>query len=152
MTLAMIVSAAIASATPGIPEGASKLELSVDGRTLAVYTYKPATYTNGPLILVFHGLARNAEEYRDHAKGLADRLKAIVAAPEFDEERFPYERYSQGGLTQDGAVRPRVEWTWSLVPRIADALRRQEGRLDNAVRSAGSFRGGPVRRPHDRLR
>ena len=33
---------------------------------------------DGPLIVVFHGVLRNAEEYRDHARALAERLGAIV--------------------------------------------------------------------------
>ncbi len=82
-----------------IPNGSSKLDADVSGRRITLYTYKPDGYRrDGRLVLVFHGLARNAEEYRDFARGLADRTGSIIAAREFDEDQFPYEKYTRGGV------------------------------------------------------
>jgi poly(3-hydroxybutyrate) depolymerase len=126
---ALLSMAVLALAAPGIPEGAAKVEVEVAGCPLTVYTYKPPGYRGGPLVLVFHGLARNAEDYCDFARGLAERTGAVVAAPEFDEDRFPYQKYTRGAVRRpDGSIAPRDEWTWSIVPRLADALRRREGR------------------------
>jgi hypothetical protein len=128
---------------PGaIPDGPAKLEVDVDGQRLAVYTYKPASYRDGPMIVVFHGLSRNAGEYRDHARGLADRRGAIVVAPEFDMERFPYQRYTRGGVLEGGAVAPRPRWTWTLVPKLADELRRRAGVPDLPYYLIGHSAGG----------
>lgn len=130
-------------APPMIPTGASRVEVEVSGRTIVVLTYKPAGYRDGPLILVVHGLWRNAEDYRDRARGLADRSGALIAAPEFDEERFPYRKFTRGGvLLDDGSVAPRAEWTWELVPEIAEALRRREGRPDAPYYLVGHSAGG----------
>ena len=45
-----------------IPGGTAKLEVDVGGTQLEVFTYKPPTYKNGPLLMVFHGVLRNADE------------------------------------------------------------------------------------------
>src|SRR4051812_813660 len=120
----MIALVFLASAIPGVsPEGESKLEITVDDRPLTVHVYKPASYRGGPMLMVFHGLGRDAEQYRDYSKPLADRRGLLVVAPRFDAERFPFEKYTRGGLMRDGHVAPRAEWTWSLVPGIAAALR-----------------------------
>ena len=42
------------------------------GGVVTLHTYKPANYAGGPLLIVFHGAARNASEYRDFAVPLAD--------------------------------------------------------------------------------
>src|SRR5262245_2898161 len=90
-----------------IPQGSQELQVDLQGTRLKVFTYKPRDYKAGPLILVFHGVDRNASEYRDHARGMADRFGAIVAAPEFDVERFPGDKYRLGGLlADDGSVAP----------------------------------------------
>lgn len=128
-----------------LPVGAAKIAVEVGGRNVNLYTYKPANYDNGPMLMVFHGVDRNAEEYRDHARGLGDRHAAIVVAPEFDKERFPARKYQHGGLQRDvktNAVTPREEWTWSLVPQIALEIRRREGRSDMPYYLIGHSAGG----------
>ena len=58
-----------------IPTGPSKVEVKVDGTKLDVYTYKPQSFNaKSPMIMVFHGVLRNADEYRDHAKGMGDKF------------------------------------------------------------------------------
>jgi poly(3-hydroxybutyrate) depolymerase len=74
-----------------------------------VFTYRPATCDPHRLLVVFHGLNRDAGPYRDHARTLADRLCAIAVAPEFDKARFPTAMYQLGGSTVD-LVAPLVAW------------------------------------------
>src|SRR5690242_3546918 len=73
---------------------------------LEVFTFKSPDYLNGPLIIVCHGMSRNADEYRDKGQPLADRLGAIAATPFFDADRFPNEAYQQGGITKSGQPQP----------------------------------------------
>jgi len=129
---------------PGaIPTGAAKLEAEVGDTRLDVFTYKPKDYTDGPLILVFHGVSRNAESYRDSARELADRHGALVVAPLFDEKRFPTRLYQRGGLlTREGQLVPKEQWTWQLVPKLADGVRRLEGRPDMPYYLLGHSGGG----------
>src|SRR5437762_3208612 len=75
------------------PAGSGKFEVDVEGTRFAIFSYKPSNYQDGPLILVFHGVNRNADDYRDNAITLADRTGALIAAPLFDSERFPSRLY-----------------------------------------------------------
>jgi glycerophosphoryl diester phosphodiesterase/poly(3-hydroxybutyrate) depolymerase len=127
-----------------IPVGSGKLELPVGPRrsVIEVFTYKPAAYRDGPLILVFHGVLRNADTYRDHSRDLADRLGALIAAPCFDLERFPIESYQQGGVVRNGQAVPRDEWTFSLIPEIARAILEHEGRSGSPYYLLGHSGGG----------
>jgi dienelactone hydrolase len=142
---ALLSAAVWVAIAPGIPRGAAMIEIEVVGRPIRVYTYTPPTYRDGPLLIVFHGLARNAEEYRDFARELADQAGAIVAAPEFDEDRFPYQKYTRGGLRRaDGSIAPRSDWTWTLVPELAEALRRRLGKPQLPYYMIGHSAGGQV--------
>lgn len=105
-----------------IPVGAAQVVIG-EAEPLEVFTYRPPTYRGGPLILVFHGVNRNAEDYRNFAITLAERFGAVVAAPLFDRARFPVEAYQQGGILRDGVVQPRADWTFSRLPGLMAALR-----------------------------
>lgn len=115
---------AIALAT--IPVGPGRIEIG-DDLPITVYTYRPPTYDNGPLLIVCHGVQRNAEDYRNFAITLAERFGAIVAAPHFDRERFPYDDYQQGGILRDGEPRPREEWTFTRLAQLIGELRALTG-------------------------
>src|SRR5208282_4421318 len=84
----IVLGAAPAIQAAPIPEGSSKIEVDVGSRKLDVFTYKPKNFKDGPLIVIFHGTNRNADEYRDFGKGLADRIGALVVAPLFDNKQF----------------------------------------------------------------
>lgn len=124
-----------------LPVGPGAVTLDVD-LPLQVFTYKPPTYRGGPLIVVFHGVGRNAEEYRNFAIALGERFGAIVAAPLFDKERFPLEAYQRGGILKDGVLQPREVWTYALVPRLVEALRAREGQPKLPFYFVGHSAGG----------
>jgi poly(3-hydroxybutyrate) depolymerase len=139
LLLPLLVAAAFANP---VPVGPGKVTVDV-GVPLDVYTHKPAAYRDGPLILVFHGVQRNAAEYRDWAAAMAERFGGIVAAPHFDKERFPVEDYQRGGvLAKDGRMRPMEQWTYAAVPKIIAALRASEGRPGLPVYIIGHSAGG----------
>ncbi|WP_414663212.1 hypothetical protein [Horticoccus sp. 23ND18S-11] len=118
-----------AVAAEPIPAGRGQMDFLLKGEPLTLYTYKPAGYTDGPLVLVFHGVVRNAENYRDFAVTMADRFGVLIVAPLLDPERFPEEWYQRGGLLDAaGKARPRGEWMFTVVDRIVDAVRAREGR------------------------
>lgn len=125
-----------------IPSGSAKLELDVVSVKLEVFTYKPANYRDGAMLMVFHGMLRNAEEYRDHARAMGDRFGMLVVAPRFDAAQFGQGKYQQGGLISDGQLAPPEAWTWSVVPKLADRLRRLENRPDMPYYLIGHSAGG----------
>ncbi|WP_422931216.1 hypothetical protein [Singulisphaera sp. PoT] len=126
----------------GIPRGDAKVEIDFGTAKIDVFTYKPAKYQDGPMLMVFHGMNRNAQDYRDHARAMGDRFGMIVAAPLFDSAQFGSGKYQQGGLFRNGKLVPRQEWTWSYVPRLADKLRAIEGRPTMPYYLIGHSGGG----------
>jgi len=126
-----------------MPAGAGMQDIATTGGVIRVFTYRPSLYQGGPLVLVFHGVGRNAEDYRNFAIAVAERFKVLVAAPLFDKERFPPDGYIRGGLLHpDGTLRPREQWTYALVPQLLATLRAQEGRPDLPYYLLGHSAGG----------
>jgi dienelactone hydrolase len=127
-----------------IPTGSSKAEVMVHGTKLDIYTYKPQNFNgDSPMIIIFHGVLRNADEYRDHAKGMGDKFGALIVAPKFDKERFPSRKYNRGGLLKaDGSPASKEDWTWSLIGPLANEIRGREGKPDMKFYLIGHSAGG----------
>ena len=107
--------------------GPGKIEMPNGQEPITLFTYKPPTYTDGPLLVVFHGVQRNAEDYRNFAITMAERFGALVVTPHFDEPRFPSARYQRGGLlAADGRAQPAEQWTYAIVPKIVAHIRSLE--------------------------
>jgi poly(3-hydroxybutyrate) depolymerase len=123
---ALLASAATADAEP-LPQGKGSFVLKNDGEPIEVFFYKPAAYSGGPLVIVVHGSDRNAQEYRDYAIPIAQRFNVLVVAPLFDAVRFTDDRYKYGGgILKDGHARPREQWTFNVIHRLAAEVRRRE--------------------------
>ena len=117
------------SAGEPIATGRGRMEFPYRGAPLTLFTYKPANYKDGPLLVVFHGIVRNAEEYRNFAIPMADRFGAMVVAPLLDEARFPEEWYQRGGIVDaEGRARPQEEWMFQVVPAIVADVRAREAK------------------------
>ena len=109
--------------------GVGRFEYPSATEPITVFSYKPPTYRDGPLLVVCHGVSRNAEDYRNYAITLAERFGAIVVAPLFDNQRFPSLRYQRGGLVgADGAAQPPEAWTYAFIPKIVAHVRALEGK------------------------
>src|SRR5262245_23430851 len=126
LLLALAAFAAPQSADTRLPDGAGRTAVTVGTTKLEVETYKPANWGRKRMIVVLHGILRNADEYRDHAIVLAERFDALIVAPKFDAERFPTRRYQRGGLlTEKGELAPREEWSFAMIPEVARRVREQ---------------------------
>ncbi|MEO5960024.1 MAG: hypothetical protein ABIR80_12980 [Opitutaceae bacterium] len=126
--LVLFVAASALRAEP-ISAGRGRVEFSFGGAPLTLFTYKPVGYREGPLLVVFHGVVRNAEEYRNFAIPMADRFGAMLVAPLLDEQRFPEEWYQRGGLLDaDGKAKPREAWMFNVVGAIVADVRAREAR------------------------
>ncbi len=103
------------------------MEFAFGGAPLTLFTYKPTSYKDGPLLVVFHGVVRNAEEYRNFAIPMAERLGVVLVAPLLDEGRFPEEWYQRGGLLDaEGKAKPREQWMFNVVDAVVAAVRARE--------------------------
>jgi hypothetical protein len=119
-----------------VPSGRAQRTVLAGDEAVEVFTYKPADYQRGPLLIVLHGVDRDADRYRDHAIPLADRLGYMVAAPRFDAARFPFWRYQWAGIARRTSAasgvrtvspaRPEQRLDAVLRPLI-ETLRRADG-------------------------
>jgi len=109
-----------------LPKGMSQLQVGNGSNALTVFTYKPETYRDGPLVVVFHGVLRNADVYCSNAIPLADRYNVIIAAPLFSTNQFDNDEYQRGGVLKKGVVQPRTNWSFARVPEIITAIRERE--------------------------
>jgi len=100
----------------------------VNGAPMVVFTYRPAGCSDPSLLMVFHGIARNARTYRDDARTLANRLCLLVVAPLFDRQVFPGWRYQRGGIVNGAVVQDARDFTGRLVLDLVNWVRQQEGR------------------------
>lgn len=126
-----------------IPAGAGRFEWANPGEPITIFTYRPAAYRDGPLLVVCHGVGRNAEDYRNYAIAMAERFGALVVAPLLDKERFPLLRYQRGGLVDDqGRAQPAERWTYALIPKLVALVRRREGRPELPYYLIGHSAGG----------
>lgn len=126
-----------------LSEGAGEFECSIGPEQVTVHTYRPASYHDGPLLVVCHGIKRDAAEYRNIAVRLAERFGMIVAAPLFDRERFPVWRYQQGGIVKPcGSEVPSEEWTLAFIPKIVQQIRASVGRPSLPFYLIGHSAGG----------
>jgi len=111
-----------------IAPGDGRQTIGIAGAPITVFTYRPPNCSDPSLLLVFHGVARNARTYRDYARPLADRNCLLLVAPLFDQRDFPGWRYQRGGIVKGGAVQPSSNWSGRLVPALVEWVRQQEGR------------------------
>lgn len=125
-----------------IPAGVAEQTADLQGVSIEVFTYRPAGCALSGVLMVFHGLDRNADAYRDYAIPLGQRFCLLVVAPLFDAARFPTWRYQRGGIVHDGSVQPAESWTVNLVPRLASWIRHQEGRAELPYALIGHSAGG----------
>ena len=126
-----------------VPLGKAELAVDAGPVRLQVFTYRPANWSGQRLLFVMHGVLRNADEYRDHAIGMANRFDALVVAPKFDSERFPGRLYQRGGiLREDGSAAPPAEWTYARIPELAAAVRARTGKPEAQLFVIGHSAGG----------
>lgn len=98
---------------------------------LTVYYYKPQQWTpDRPVIVVQHGVRRNAAEYRDSWIEDADKYNFLVVCPEFSKTKYPGGQYYNlanmfdKNNTQD-YLTPENKWTFAAIDHVVEAVKKQ---------------------------
>jgi pimeloyl-ACP methyl ester carboxylesterase len=108
-----------------------------------VFLYKPESFKGERILVVMHGVNRNAEEYRDHAEKMGDRFGALIVTPLFDTKQFPSVKYQRGGVVDDeNQPQPREDWTYLFIPEIVSGIRNLEAKQDIPFYVIGHSAGG----------
>lgn len=118
-----------AAQTTAIPTGAARFSVSAaapDGSPLTVWTYRPDLLrADDPIVIVMHGVLRNARVYRDNWAELARVHRLLVLVPEMTQRQFPGNAgYSLGNMVdRKGQAQPAERWAWSVIEAVFDAAR-----------------------------
>jgi dienelactone hydrolase len=137
----MLIAGAASAQT--IAPGNHEYSVELPETKLNVFTYRPADTAPKLVLIVFHGLNRDAGPYRDNARALADRIGAIVVAPEFDAPRFSTDLYQRGGVaTKSGAIVPPGKRTVDLIQPLIDWARAASGQPSLPSALIGHSAGG----------
>lgn len=110
--------------------GDSELTVTLRGIRLAVFTYRPEGCKPQGLLFIFHGLHRNAADYRSWARPFASLTCLIVFAPRFERDRFRGWQYQLGGIARHQIPQSPDDWTVSLVTGL---VRWAQAREDEAM-------------------
>lgn len=116
-----------------LPVGPARIDVpraAPDGSAVAVWTYRPAGLApTAPVVIVMHGIHRNAGDYRDNWIAAADKYHLLIAAPEMTKAQFPGGRgYNRGNMFDaDKKPLPRSEWAWPVIEKVFDAVRVAAG-------------------------
>jgi poly(3-hydroxybutyrate) depolymerase len=149
---AVLLCYTLAALAEPIPVGTGQRTIDTAGTGIECYTYKPANYDGGALLVTLHGLSRNADGYLEYSKPLADSYGFLVVAPRFDRERFPTWRYQAGGIARYGypsdsgplKLEPEAQWTGRILLKIVERIRAEENRPDLPYYLLGHSAGGQL--------
>ena len=74
-----------------------------EGPKINIYFAEPEGHlADAPIVIVMHGVSRNADEYRDNWIGIVREYGFAVYAPKFDKKQFPgAENYNLGAVNTD---------------------------------------------------
>ena len=101
-------------------------------QSIRVYFHRPRSAgRDARIIIALHGFDRAARAFRDVLVGEAERRGQLVLVPEFDGEAFPgVHACNYGNVTlapPSTTVVPRDRWTFGLVDRLFEHVRRTIG-------------------------
>jgi poly(3-hydroxybutyrate) depolymerase len=88
---------------------------------MPVWFHRPAAWDGeGPVVVVMHGLNRDAGRYRDEWAALAEAGGFLLLVPEFSASKFPGTRwYNFGNLVDDeGRATPPQAWSFHAFDRV----------------------------------
>ena len=111
---------------------------------LKVWTFRPAGLNpDSPIVIVMHGVGRNAKGYRDAWAPHGREGGFLVVVPEFSEAMYSTEAYQQGNLRdRAGRPNPPERWTFTLVEKLFDQVKTITGSKVERYHLFGHSGGG----------
>lgn len=80
-----------------------------------------------PILFVFPGLERNADDYLNSWKGASDSRNFMVFVLEFSKDLYTTSQYIEGGMFENGQPVEPEKWTFSLIEPLFDLIREETG-------------------------
>lgn len=86
--------------------------------------------TKMPILFSFHGVNRNADDYRDYWISMANNNQFMVFAPKFSDDDFPTgDQYNLANIFDDGdnpssaTFNQKAAWTFSTIDPIFETIK-----------------------------
>lgn len=124
-----------------IPSGRSSFTMAEPtGRTnapLNVYCYRGENWTpNSTIVVVFHGMNRNAGAYRESWVDFAEQYGFLVVCPELDKSKYPSSYYQKGNVSTKTNGKTRInnedKWVYPVVNHVINEAKERSGASENA--------------------
>jgi hypothetical protein len=104
---------------------------ALSSKTIKVFYRIPdGDITKMPILFSFHGVERNADDYRDYWISMANANKFMVFAPEFSDADFSTgDAYNLANIFDDGdnpstgTYNPKEQWTFSVLDPIFEKIK-----------------------------
>ncbi|SHK49550.1 hypothetical protein [Rhodothermus profundi] len=111
---------------------------------LTVWYYLPDNFPpDGRVVIVMHGVKRNAHTYRDQWISHARRFHFLVLAPRFPAQQFSSRGYHQGNMQDaQGRFQPERLWTFTVIDSLFQYVRRLLQLTTNRFALYGHSAGG----------
>jgi poly(3-hydroxybutyrate) depolymerase len=99
---------------------------------IRVFVHRPASWRpDGPVLVVMHGVQRDADRYLAEWRDLAAQAGVLVICPEFSTAKYPGVRWYNLGNVMDrernGVPQPAQARTFPVIDRAFAEVRRQTG-------------------------
>jgi poly(3-hydroxybutyrate) depolymerase len=116
-------------------------------REIPLWRYVPAAHGPGtPIVVVLHGMGRNADAYRDAWAPHAEQHGFVAVVPEFSAQHYPgTHAYNFGNMiAEDGRLRPRADWLFPVIDDIVERVRADLGIASDRYALYGHSAGGQL--------
>ena len=114
------------------------------GKSMRVLTFRPSTFTaETPILFVMHGVTRAADDYLLSWLPFAEHYGFLLVVPEFTKSDWPGSRsYNIGNMRRkDGSSLSRDAWSFTIVDRLFDDVRKLFGSATTSFRLYGHSAG-----------
>lgn len=153
ISMLLLLTASVAFARE-LPVGESVYDMEeptgATSAPISVYCYRSANWAPGrPIVFVFHGMNRNAGDYRESWEGFADTDGLLIVCPEFTDAKYPGSRYYNTGNIMDktngkGNLQPKDEWVFPVVDRVIRDVKTRMGAENSPVAVFGHSAGAQM--------
>ena len=113
---------------PGLGEFTFDGYAPLRSRPVKVYYEAPDDPATAQILIVMHGVGRNAEDYRTDWHEYVRSRNVLVLAPEFSDDEYPDTSYALGNMVdRNGHPRPQEQWSFHVVEALFDFAVRDVG-------------------------
>lgn len=146
LALAHLTAGDVRSAASSKSHGSMVETAMIGGQPIRLHLYRPrrCDAAPGPVLLVFAGYERNAEEYLRRARWIARAQCMTVVAPALDRERFPRLRYQRAGMSGRGGTGDADACMGRLLRELVVWTRERLQRPDAPMALFGHSAGGQM--------